>query len=125
MIFMECTPGFRRRFATADHVFGDSGLRHFDTRFQQSPWDTRCAPGFSSIAHRPDQVLNLFYGIGFSRATLSVLPCPIKRDPFRCQASRVSGFDQIFSRIGCSHYSIQSSRFLTVIMKTDIGMPGN
>jgi hypothetical protein len=78
MIFKKCAPGLRRWFATAGHVFGDSSLRHFDAKFQQFPVDTRRAPGCVSSAHRPDQVLYLFCGIGSSRVSSPTLPCPIK-----------------------------------------------
>jgi hypothetical protein len=52
------SPRLRGRFAVPDHVFGDRGLRHLDTKFQEFAMNVRNSPAGVGEAHFPDQIAN-------------------------------------------------------------------
>ena len=52
------------RFAVPDHVFGDRGLRHLDTKFQEFAMNARSSPAGVGEAHFPDQFANLELPLG-------------------------------------------------------------
>ena len=87
VIFKKGAPSLRRWLAAADHIFGDSCLRHIDAEFLQFPVDSRRAPSCVSGTHLPDQISNLLGSIGSSRAVPVTLPRPIepKSLPMPCK----------------------------------------
>jgi hypothetical protein len=61
----------------SDHVFGDRGLRHFDSNLQQFPMNARGSPARVSEAHLPNQFADFRR---YRRATFATPtpPAPIK-----------------------------------------------
>jgi hypothetical protein len=75
-ILQKCTPGLRRRFAAAQHIFADAALTDVDAEFEQFAVDARCTPSGILPAHLPDQISDLDRNDRSSGLAVPHLPGP-------------------------------------------------
>ena len=76
VVLQESTPGLRRRFRAAHHVFTDAGLADVDTEFEQLAMNAGCTPTGILPAHLPDQISCLAGNDGASGLSVPDLPGP-------------------------------------------------
>src|SRR5258707_15353695 len=79
MIAEECLPSLGRRASSPGHILGHTRLPDFDPELEQLSMDPRRSPQRISNAHLVDK-LAYVRGYGWSAATTSRLPAPIRSE---------------------------------------------
>ena len=87
------SPRLGGRFAVPDHVFGDRGLRHLDTKSQEFAMKARSSPAGVGEAHFPDQIAN-FRSYRWATFATPTLPSPIEAKPLAMPGDDGLRFDK-------------------------------
>ena len=87
------SPRLGGRFAVPNHVFGDRGLRHLDTKFQEFAMNARSSPAGVGEAHFPDKIAN-FRSHRWATFATPTLPSPIEAKPLAMPGDDGLRFDK-------------------------------